>query len=92
MKFMDEGWGEQRLAVMHNDFVLIGPVEDKARKSARTASDAFKMIADARSTFISRGDESGTHQKEKSLWQEAGVNPDGAWYTKAGSGMAAWPR
>jgi len=88
-KFMDEGWGEKRQAVMHNDFVIVGPAEDKAGiKSARTAAAAFKMIAKARSVFVSRGDESGTHQKEKSVWADAGVDPQGTWYIRAGTGMA----
>lgn len=88
--FMDEGWGGVRRAVMHNDFVIAGPASDPAGiKKARTAARAFKLIAGAKSAFVSRGDESGTHQKEKSVWKEAGVDPDAAWYISAGTGMAA---
>ena len=87
-KFMDEELGDRRLAVMHNDFVVVGPAEDKAGiQNARTAVDGFKLIADAGSTFVSRGDESGTHQKEKGLWKESGVEPNGTWYIRAGTGM-----
>lgn len=88
-KFMSEGWGTKRLAVMHNDFVVLGPAKDSAGiKSSRTASEAFKLIADARSTFVSRGDESGTHQKELNVWKKAGIVPAGDWYIRAGTGMA----
>jgi tungstate transport system substrate-binding protein len=88
-KFMNEGWGTKRLAVMHNDFVVLGPAKDSAGiKSAPTASDAFELIAETRSIFVSRGDESGTHQKELNVWKKSGITPDGAWYIRAGTGMA----
>ena len=88
--FMDEGWGGVRRAVMHNDFVIAGPASDPAGiKKARKAARAFEWIAGAKGAFVSRGDESGTHQKEKSVWKESGVDPDGAWYVSAGTGMAA---
>lgn len=86
---MDEGWGGKRHAVMHNDFVIVGPAEDKAGiKKNRTAGVAFKIIAETHSPFVSRSDESGTHQKEMSIWKEAGVDPAGTWYIRAGAGMA----
>jgi tungstate transport system substrate-binding protein len=88
-KFMEEGWGGIRQAVMHNDFVIVGPAEDRLEiKKARAAADAFKIIAEARHPFVSRSDESGTHQKEMSIWKTAGVDPDGTWYIRAGAGMA----
>ena len=87
--FMDEGCGEKRRAVMHNDFVIVGPADDRAGiKKARTAAEAFKRIAGTQSAFVSRGDESGTHQKEMGLWKESGVDPEGTWYLRAGAGMA----
>jgi tungstate transport system substrate-binding protein len=87
-KFMDEGFGAKRLAVMHNDFVIVGPVEDSAKiKGARIAVDAFKAVADGQSPFVSRGDDSGTHKMEFDIWQAAGVQPEGGWYISAGTGM-----
>jgi tungstate transport system substrate-binding protein len=87
--FMNEGCGEKRLAVMHNDFIIVGPMEDKAGiKKARTAVEAFKMIAETHAEFVSRGDESGTHQKEKSIWKQSGIDPQGSWYVRIGAGMA----
>jgi tungstate transport system substrate-binding protein len=88
-KFMDEGFGAKRTAVMHNDFVIVGPAVDSAKvKGAPTAAEAFATIASAQSRFISRGDESGTHAKEREIWKDAGLNPAGDWYISAGTGMA----
>jgi tungstate transport system substrate-binding protein len=88
-KFMDEGFGAKRLAVMHNDFVIVGPAEDGAKvKGTRTAAEAFATIANAKSRFVSRGDESGTHSKEREIWKDAGLKPAGDWYSSAGTGMA----
>jgi len=76
--------------LMYNYFVLLGPAADPARVAAAPdAADAFRRIADARATFVSRGDQSGTHQRELQLWQAAQVKPGGDWYLEAGSGMAA---
>lgn len=82
--FMQEGWGLQKVPVMANDFVLIGPAADpaevgKLRKGGGTAG-AFRQIAARRKPFISRGDYSGTHIRELNLWQAAGVTPSGDWY------------
>lgn len=75
---------------MHNDFILVGPAADPAGvKAAKTADEAIKKVADAKAGFVSRGDESGTHVKEKALWQKAGVTPEGAWYLSVGQGMGA---
>ena len=78
-KFMDEGNGSRRQLVMHNDFIIIGPADDPAGvKAAKTASEAFKLIAEKSALFISRGDNSGTHSKEKKIWESSGVKPDGS--------------
>jgi len=88
-KFMAEGFGVTRRLVMHNDFIIVGPAGDPAGiRSAKTSADAMKMIAKAGSLFLSRGDNSGTHAKEKKLWKTAGINPDGQkWYQQTGLGM-----
>jgi tungstate transport system substrate-binding protein len=75
--------------VMHNDFIIVGPAEDPAKiKDIKSVADAFKQIADSKATFVSRGDDSGTHKKEKTIWKKAGITPAGDWYLEAGSGMA----
>ena len=77
-----------RAAGMHNDFVIVGPASDPAAiASATTASQALQKIAQAEAGFISRGDDSGTHKKEKLLWKAAKISPSGAWYAEAGQGM-----
>jgi len=87
-KFVADGHGIDRRDVMYNDFVIVGPKTDPAGlKRAKTAVEAFKIIAQGKAPFISRGDESGTHQMEKSLWKKAGVAPQGSWYVEAGQGM-----
>jgi tungstate transport system substrate-binding protein len=86
--FVSAGFGVNRRDVMYNDFVIVGPAADPARlRDASTAADAFRQLAAAQAAFISRGDESGTHEKEKELWRAAGVTPSGAWYISAGVGM-----
>ena len=87
-QFIAEGYGVNRRQVMHNDFVLLGPESDPAKiKGEKKSARAFQKIAQTGALFISRGDDSGTHKKEKSIWQEAGVEPNGAWYLEAGQGM-----
>lgn len=88
-KFMADGYGVNRRLVMHNDFIIVGPNSDPAKlKVAKSAVDGFKRIADAGSLFMSRGDNSGTHSKEKGLWKSAAINPDGQkWYQQTGLGM-----
>jgi tungstate transport system substrate-binding protein len=87
-KFVANGYGINRRDVMYNDFVIIGPANDPADlKDASSAADAFKRIAAKQSVFISRGDESGTHVKEKEIWSATGIAPSGAWYRSAGQGM-----
>jgi tungstate transport system substrate-binding protein len=86
--FMRGGHGVSRLAVMHNDFVLVGPPSDPARiAGAADAPTALRHIAATRAPFISRGDDSGTNVKELDLWKMAGIEPRGAWYVETGQGM-----
>ncbi len=87
-KFVAEGYGEQRYSVMYNDFVLVGPADDPAGiHGAKTAADALSKIAASQSPFVSRGDDSGTHKKERALWKTSGIAPEGSWYREAGQGM-----
>lgn len=88
-KFMEGGYGINRRLVMHNDFVIVGPPKDPAKiKETKSAPEALKKIAAAGALFISRGDNSGTDAKEKSLWKMAGINPSGQkWYQETGLGM-----
>jgi tungstate transport system substrate-binding protein len=88
-KFMEDGFGVSRRLVMHNDFVIVGPAEDPAMiKGVKSAAEAIKKIAAAQALFVSRGDNSGTHAKEKDLWKVAGVSYEGqSWYQQTGLGM-----
>ncbi len=87
-RFVAAGFGVNRRDVMYNDFIIIGPASDPARaRGSATAAEAMKLIAVSQSRFISRGDESGTHVKEKELWEQAGVKPEGRWYESVGQGM-----
>jgi len=89
-KFVAEGKLLNRRLVMYNDFIMIGPKDDPAKiRTAKTASGALKAIAQTKSHFVSRGDNSGTHLLEKDLWQSASIEPKGAWYIEAGQGMGA---
>jgi tungstate transport system substrate-binding protein len=88
--YVAEGKLQNRRVVMYNDFVIIGPKNDPAKiKSAKTAGEALKRIQQSKSPFVSRGDNSGTHNLEKSLWKSAGIQPKGDWYIEAGQGMGA---
>lgn len=88
-EFMATGAGVNRTLVMHNDFVIVGPPNDPAGvKRVKTAADAFKTIAAKKAAFFSRGDDSGTHKKEVSIWEKTGdPEPQGAWYKQTGTGM-----
>ncbi len=89
-EFVAEGHGLGRHEVMHNDFVLAGPPHDPASvSSAASAVQALTRIYEAGAAFVSRGDDSGTHKKERALWAQAGLEPAGGWYLSAGQGMAA---
>jgi len=92
-KFVAEGYGVKRFDLMYNDFVIVGPASDPAKVGGmRDAVAALKKIAASRLPFASRGDDSGTHKKELSLWTDAGVDvaaASGSWYRETGSGMGA---
>lgn len=76
--------------LMYNEFVLVGPPEDPARtRSSLGLVDSLRRIAEAQAPFFSRGDDSGTHEMEKTLWQRAGISPKGHWYRETGQGMSA---
>lgn len=87
-EFVDNKFGVQRFAVMYNDFVIIGSPADPAKiKGSSSINEAFAKIQNSQSVFISRGDDSGTHKKEKKIWQAASIQPGGEWYREAGQGM-----
>lgn len=92
-KFVASGYGVKRVDLMYNDFVIVGPPSDPAKIAGGTnAAEALKKIAAAKALFASRGDDSGTHKKEKALWKSAGISPksaSGKWYRETGSGMGA---
>lgn len=80
-KFVADGYGTERIALMYNDFVIVGPPDDPAKiKGEKSATAALKKIADSKSLFISRGDKSGTNVKEIEVWDAAGIKPSGDWY------------
>lgn len=87
-EFMREGYGVNRRDLMFNDFVVVGPEDDPAGiNGVGSATEAFSTIADRGATFVSRGDNSGTHTKELAIWEAAGVEPSGDWYRETGQGM-----
>ncbi|MCU0594301.1 MAG: substrate-binding domain-containing protein [Desulfobacterota bacterium] len=80
-KFVAEGFGTERIDLMYNDFVIVGPANDPAGiKGMKLATDALKRISEKKVHFISRGDKSGTHVAEMDLWKKAAINPSGSWY------------
>lgn len=91
-EFVEAGYAEARYNVMYNDFVLVGPKTDPAHIKDTASKDvvaAFQTFADSGCLFISRGDDSGTHKKELSIWEKTGIKPNGNWYISAGQGMGA---
>lgn len=92
-RFVATGFGVERFDLMRNDYVLVGPTSDPAGvANADTLAAALHRIATTGASFVSRGDDSGTHKRERELWQQAGVTlpvPSGGWYWEAGSGMGA---
>ncbi|MEW6753213.1 MAG: substrate-binding domain-containing protein [Candidatus Latescibacterota bacterium] len=89
-RFVAQGLGVNRRDVMYNDFVLLGPASDPAAiRGLADAAAALGRIAGAGQTFVSRGDDSGTHRRERALWAQAGLSPAGTWYLEAGQGMSA---
>lgn len=88
-KFVQDGFGTERIPLMYNDFVIMGPADDPAGiRGMKTATAALKRIAETGSLFISRGDKSGTHVAEMELWGKAGLKPAGAWYVVYEKGSA----
>ncbi len=91
--FVAKGYGVARLDVMYNDFLIVGPADDPAGiRGKNTASRAFRAIAEKEALFVSRGDDSGTHKKEVSMWRRASIDvgaASGTWYRETGSGMGA---
>ncbi|MDR7868672.1 MAG: substrate-binding domain-containing protein [Sporomusaceae bacterium] len=86
-KVVEAGAVVNRRLVMHNDFIIVGPAADPAKVKGKKAKEALESFAKTQAIFISRGDNSGTHQLEKKLWAQAGIKPAGAWYQEAGAGM-----
>jgi tungstate transport system substrate-binding protein len=87
-EYEEGGHGVSRKAVMHNDFIVVGPADDPAKiKGASSAAEAFTRISKAEAPFASRADESGTNTKELSIWEAAGIEPKGSWYIGTGQGM-----
>ena len=89
LKAVQEGYFVNRYDVMYNDFVIIGPAKDPLKiKDIKSATEAFKKIAESKYPFVSRGDKSGTHTKELSIWKKTGIEPKGQkWYLEVGQGM-----
>lgn len=85
--FLRAGHGVNRRSLMVNDFLVVGPAEDPAGIAELGPIDAFQVIAETEAPFLSRGDRSGTHLRERQLWQAAGIDPGGAWYSESGQGM-----
>ena len=89
-QFVRSGYGVARMPVMWNHFVILGPAHDPARVArGETAAEAFRRIHECQATFVSRGDASGTHKRERQVWQSADLEPRGSWYVEAGQGMGA---
>ena len=89
-KLVDAGQVNNYQPVMHNDYVIVGPASDPAGIKGQSSGDAFKAIARKEALFISRGDDSGTHKKELSMWKKAEIDPAGKkWYQESGQGMGA---
>ena len=87
-EFLQAGHGINRRDVMENDFVVVGPQDDPAAiHGTRSATEAFEAIASAESLFVSRGDDSGTHRKEREIWRASKIEPSGRWYQETGQGQ-----
>ena len=89
-KAVKEGWAIKRTLIGSNEFYIVGPLDDPAKiADAKTVTDAYKRIASAKAKFFSRGDNSGTHKKEMSIWKMAGIKPEGSWYVVTNNFMMA---
>lgn len=89
MSLVASGDVVERRLVMHNDFILVGPADDPAQAKDTPILEAFRRIYKAKALFLSRGDDSGTHKKERELWTSSSLSPGGAWYQETGQGMGA---
>jgi tungstate transport system substrate-binding protein len=93
LELMDAGYGKDRMLIMHNDFIIVGPASDPAGiNGSKSAAAAFTRIANSDSLFVSRGDDSGTNKKETTIWASTGYDPvtsRPAWYVESGQGMGA---
>ncbi len=88
LELVEKGDVVERKLVMHNDFIIVGPAGDPAKvRGLKSAAEAFSRILGTQSVFVSRGDDSGTHKKEKAVWAKLGTAPAGKWYVEAGAGM-----
>lgn len=89
-ELMDAGFGSERLLLMHNDFVIVGPASDPAKiKGLQSINEVLSKIYNSEAIFVSRGDDSGTHKKELALWANADIIPEDEWYLESGQGMGA---
>jgi len=88
-KFVAEGFGINRRLIMHNDYIIVGPPEDPAKiRGMKSSQESFRKIASAKTLFVSRGDNSGTHSKEREIWKAAGISAEEEkWYQQTGLGM-----
>lgn len=87
-KFVADGYGFKAFDVMYNQFLVVGPKDDPAKiATAKNTVEAFTKISEQKAKFVSRGDDSGTNKKEKSVWTKANIKPEGAWYISSGQGM-----
>ncbi len=88
LKFVDEGYGKNRKEIMYNYFIIVGPENDPGGIKGKDVTEALKTIMEKRTAFVSRGDNSGTHKKEKQLWAKVGAEPKpGEWFIQSGKGM-----
>ena len=88
-EFVAGGYGIERIEFMYNYFVIVGPLGDPAQVAGLSAVEALTQLMEAESPFVSRGDNSGTHMREISLWEKVQLTPAGDWYIQAGAGMGA---
>ncbi len=89
IEFVRAGFGVLRAPLMHNEFVLVGPASDRAGVRGRSVLEALRAVAGTEALFVSRADRSGTHVKERRLWDLVGIQPVRPWYREAGQGMSA---
>jgi len=90
LTFVEEGFGVERVPIMWNSFVIVGPKGDPAGiGDCDDIAAVFRRLSEEEVAFVSRGDDSGTHKKERAIWEQVGISPQGSWYIEAGQGMGA---